>query len=507
MVHRRDAVARLQDHAGARAREREDPLHRGTPRSSRCWASPSKKVRGVKLRDTEDRRRHRACAIDGVFIAIGHKPNTEYLKRPAAAGRQGLRHRAAGHVAHQRRGRVRGRRRARLRLPPGGDRRRHRLHGRDRRERWLEAAGARRTHARRPRRAADFTARGARPPMEREVLEFDVQFVGAGPAGLAGAIHLANLIARHDQAVAAGAPGKPIGEINDRGAREGGRRSGAHGISGAVMDPRAMRELMPDFASRAARSRRRDGRRRVHPARRRASSAAASCRRCWTTTAITSSSLGDLTALDGGHRRAEGRAGRHRDAGRDARSSRTAACAACSPATRASRRTGEHKPHVPARRRLPREGHRAVRGPARHAHQGSSSSSSGSPWAAILRSTRPASRKSGRCRRAARRRAASSTPWAGRCPTTRSAAAFIYGMSDTHVGGRLLHRARRRAIRPAIRTRICSASRRTRWCARCSRAASRSRTAPRRSPRAAGSRCRSCAADGLLLCGRQRAAS
>ena len=40
--------------------------------------------------------------------------------------------------------------------------------------------------------------------MEREVLDFDVQFVGAGPAGLAGAIHLANLIARHDADVAAG---------------------------------------------------------------------------------------------------------------------------------------------------------------------------------------------------------------------------------------------------------------------------------------------------------------
>jgi electron-transferring-flavoprotein dehydrogenase len=44
--------------------------------------------------------------------------------------------------------------------------------------------------------------------MERETLEFDVQFVGAGPAGLAGAIHLADLIARHEQSIAAGAPGK-----------------------------------------------------------------------------------------------------------------------------------------------------------------------------------------------------------------------------------------------------------------------------------------------------------
>ncbi len=39
--------------------------------------------------------------------------------------------------------------------------------------------------------------------MEREVLEFDVQFVGAGPAGLAGAIHLANLISAHNEKCAA----------------------------------------------------------------------------------------------------------------------------------------------------------------------------------------------------------------------------------------------------------------------------------------------------------------
>jgi electron-transferring-flavoprotein dehydrogenase len=82
--------------------------------------------------------------------------------------------------------------------------------------------------------------------MERETLEFDVQFVGAGPAGLAGAIHLADLAARHDQAIAAGAPGKPLGELTIA-VLEKSATVGAHGISGAVMDPRAMRELMPDY--------------------------------------------------------------------------------------------------------------------------------------------------------------------------------------------------------------------------------------------------------------------
>jgi electron-transferring-flavoprotein dehydrogenase len=85
--------------------------------------------------------------------------------------------------------------------------------------------------------------------MEREVLEFDVQFVGAGPAGLAGAIHLADLIARHDQAVAAGAPGAALGEVT-LAVLEKSARVGAHGLSGAVMDPRGIAELMPDWRER-----------------------------------------------------------------------------------------------------------------------------------------------------------------------------------------------------------------------------------------------------------------
>jgi len=85
--------------------------------------------------------------------------------------------------------------------------------------------------------------------MEREVLEFDVQFIGAGPAGLAGAIRLADLIARHEQAVAAGAPGRSLGEVTIA-VLEKAATVGAHGISGAVMDPRGMRELLPDYRKR-----------------------------------------------------------------------------------------------------------------------------------------------------------------------------------------------------------------------------------------------------------------
>jgi electron-transferring-flavoprotein dehydrogenase len=85
--------------------------------------------------------------------------------------------------------------------------------------------------------------------MEREVLEFDVQFIGAGPAGLAGAIHLADRIEAHNRAVAAGGPGSAIPETTIA-VLEKSARVGAHGISGAVMDPRGMRELIPDFLER-----------------------------------------------------------------------------------------------------------------------------------------------------------------------------------------------------------------------------------------------------------------
>src|SRR5512143_2663288 len=82
--------------------------------------------------------------------------------------------------------------------------------------------------------------------MEREALDFDVQFIGAGPAGLAGASHLADRGAKHDQAGAAGAPGKPLGELSIA-VLEKSARVGAHGLSGAVLDPRGLNELIPDF--------------------------------------------------------------------------------------------------------------------------------------------------------------------------------------------------------------------------------------------------------------------
>lgn len=84
--------------------------------------------------------------------------------------------------------------------------------------------------------------------IERESLDLDVLFVGAGPASLAGAYRLRQLISQHNEN-AAQTGAKPLDEISI-GIIEKGREVGSHIISGAVMDPRAIRELMPDFRER-----------------------------------------------------------------------------------------------------------------------------------------------------------------------------------------------------------------------------------------------------------------
>jgi len=80
----------------------------------------------------------------------------------------------------------------------------------------------------------------------------DVVFVGAGPANLSGALHLARLVREHNEAVASGKrEGKSLGEI-EIGVIEKGAYVGAHILSGSVMDPRALKELMPDFMEQGA---------------------------------------------------------------------------------------------------------------------------------------------------------------------------------------------------------------------------------------------------------------
>ena len=82
---------------------------------------------------------------------------------------------------------------------------------------------------------------------EREQIEMDVVFVGAGPANLAGALWLNQKIAEHDEFIDKGIKqGDKIGDI-EIAIVEKGSFVGAHILSGAVMDPIAIRELMPDF--------------------------------------------------------------------------------------------------------------------------------------------------------------------------------------------------------------------------------------------------------------------
>ena len=70
--------------------------------------------------------------------------------------------------------------------------------------------------------------------MVSESMQFDVVIVGAGPAGLAAAIRLRQLAARHEREISVCVLDK-ASEL------------GAHTLSGANMRPSAMRELFPDL--------------------------------------------------------------------------------------------------------------------------------------------------------------------------------------------------------------------------------------------------------------------
>jgi electron-transferring-flavoprotein dehydrogenase len=82
--------------------------------------------------------------------------------------------------------------------------------------------------------------------VQREQLEADVLIVGAGPAGLSCALHLSNLMKKHN---ASGE--KPELSAENIYVLEKGREVGAHQLSGAIMNPKALAELVPDFEKSA----------------------------------------------------------------------------------------------------------------------------------------------------------------------------------------------------------------------------------------------------------------
>ena len=68
---------------------------------------------------------------------------------------------------------------------------------------------------------------------EHDQIEFDVLFVGGGPASLAGAIRLMELAAKQEKEI-------EVALI------EKGAEIGAHAVSGAILNPAALTELIPD---------------------------------------------------------------------------------------------------------------------------------------------------------------------------------------------------------------------------------------------------------------------